>query len=441
VAAASPVDITQEIPLGDGGEIPLDGDLPPEVRSFWRRRRGLIIAVVVVLLAGAGGLTYWLTSGSSTPTGLVVTTTTVPVTTGTIQQTVASSGTIEPASQASLNFAVSGTVTAVNVKAGQTVTAGEVLATVNTTALSEDVSAAQAQLAAANARLASDETSNAATTQIDSDQAAVTSAESSLSNAQTALNDGALTSTIAGTVASVSLNVGQQVSGTGTGSGGTGSGGTGSTGTGTSSAQIVVVGTSSYIVNTTVDDTEIGQIVDGDQANIVPTGSTTTDYGTVASVSLIGTQSSNVTTFPVVINVTGDPSGLYAGSTASVSIIVKQLNNVTEVPTQAISYNSGGQATVTQVVNGSHVVKVVTVGAAASGETQITSGVKAGDKILEQSISFKGASGGAAGGGLFGGGGGVQSRFGGGGGFPGGAGFPGAGGGGGGGGGFTGGSG
>ena len=68
------------------------------------------------------------------------------MTTGTIQQTVASSGTIEPASQANLNFAVSGTVTAVDVKAGQTVTAGQVLATVDTTALSEDVSAAQAQL-------------------------------------------------------------------------------------------------------------------------------------------------------------------------------------------------------------------------------------------------------------------------------------------------------
>ncbi len=324
VPADSPVDVTQEIPTGDGGEIPLEGDLPPEVRSFWRRRRGWIIAVVVVLLAGAGGLIYWLTSSSSTPTGLVVSTTTVPVTTGTIQQTVASSGTIQPASQASLNFAVSGTVTQVNVKAGQAVTAGEVLATVNTTALTEDVSAAQAQVAAANARLASDEAASAATSQIDSDQAAVTSAESSLSNAQTSLNDAALTSTIAGTVASVDLNVGQQVTGTGSGSGGsggngTGSSGTGSTGsstsgsgtgsTGTSTAQIVVVGTDSYIVNATVDDTEIGQIADGDQVDIVPTGSTTTVYGTVASVSLIGSQSSNVTTFPVVIDVTGDPSG------------------------------------------------------------------------------------------------------------------------------------
>ena len=58
-----------------------------------------------------------------------------------------------------------------------------------------------------------------------------------------------------------------------------------------------------------------------------------------APISLIGSQSSNVTTFPVVIDVTGNPSGLYAGATAEdVSIIVKQLNNVTEVPTQAISY-------------------------------------------------------------------------------------------------------
>ena len=54
---------------------------------------------------------------------------------------------------------------------------------------------------------------------------------------------------------------------------------------------------------------------------------------------------------------------------------MKQLNDVTEVPTAAISYSSSGQATVTQVVNGSHVVKEVTVGAAANGETQITNGV------------------------------------------------------------------
>ena len=169
------------------------------------------------------------------------------------------------------------------------------------------------------------------------------------------------------------LTVGQQVSGTGSGSGGNSAA---NSGTGSSTTpQIEVIGTNSYIVNTTVDDTEIGQIQDGDQVTITPTGSATPVYGTVGSISLIGSQSSNVTTFPVVVDVTGSPAGLYAGATADVGIIVKQLNNVTEVPTQAISYDSSGQATVTQVLNGAHVVKDVTVGAAENGETQITSGI------------------------------------------------------------------
>ena len=159
-----------------------------------------------------------------------------------------------------------------------------------------------------------------------------------------------------------------------------------------------------------MDDTEIGQIQDGDQAVITPTGATTPVYGTVSSVSLIGSQTSNVTTFPAVIDVTGDPVGLYPGSSAAVSIIVKQLNNVVEVPTAAISYNSGGQAYVTQVVNGAHIQKDVTVGAAAAGETQIVSGVSAGDKVLEQVAIFHGG-GGAAGGGLFGGAGGRTRNF------------------------------
>ena len=131
-APENPVDLTEELPLDD------ENVLAEEPRSFWRRYRWPIVGVAVVLIAAAVGLTLWLTSGSSTAPGLTVTTVTVTAKTGTIQQTVASSGTLEPASQADENFAVSGTVTAVNVKAGQTVTAGQVLATVDTTALSEE---------------------------------------------------------------------------------------------------------------------------------------------------------------------------------------------------------------------------------------------------------------------------------------------------------------
>ena len=432
-APENPVDLTEELPLDD------ENVLAPERASRWRRYRWPIVGMAVIVIAAAVGLTLWLTSSSSTPVGLSVTTVTVPVTTGTIQQTVASSGTLEPASQANLNFAVPGTVDAVWVKAGQTVTAGEILASVGTTALSEDVNAAQAQLTAAEDRLASDEASGAAASQIDTDEASITSAESSLSTAQTNLNDASLTSTIAGTVASVDLTNGQQVTGSGTGGSGgdtgaaaadaSGDTGTGSTGT---TGQIVVIGTDSYIVNTTVDDTEIGEIADGDQVDLTDTGSASPVYGTVGSISLIGSQSSDITTFPVVINVTGNPTGLYAGSTVDAAIIVKQLNNVTEVPTEAISYGTNGQATVTEVVNGAHVVKDVTVGAAEAGETQITSGISSGAKVLERQITFHAPGGGT--GGLLGGTGGTRT-------FPGGAGGGGGFFGGGGGGGFTGGGG
>jgi multidrug efflux pump subunit AcrA (membrane-fusion protein) len=386
--------------------IPSDDDLFPSPKTGWRRRRVIVlIGAAVVLIGGATGLSLWLTSDSPVA-GLVVTTQVVSVTTGTIQQTVAASGTLEPANEANLNFAVSGTVTGVDVKAGQVVKTGQVLATVGTSALQASVDAAQAQLAAADSKLSSDQASGASATDIDSDDASVTSAESTLSTAETSLSDASLTSTIAGTVASVSLTVGQQVSGSG-GGGGSAASSSGSA----ASGQVVVIGTSSYIVNTTVDDTQIGQIAEGDQATITPTGATTADYGTVSSIGLIASTSSDVASFPVVITVTGDPSGLFAGSSADVSIIVKQLNDVTEVSTAAITYDNA-QAQVTQVLSGRHVTKSVTVGEAEAGETQITAGLAAGDKVLERVVTFKG-TGTGTGSGIFGGGG--TGRFGGGG--------------------------
>jgi multidrug efflux pump subunit AcrA (membrane-fusion protein) len=442
---------TEGMPPRGDEEIPLEleGDASaPDGRR--RRRKILLIGGAFIVVAGlATGLSLAFIGGS-TATGLVITSEVVKATTGTIKQTVATSGTLEPASEANMNFGVSGTVTAVDVEAGQTVTAGEVLATVGTTALQADVDAAQAELQAADARLSSDESAGGSATEIDSDEASVTSAESALTTAQTNLADASLTSSISGTVASVSLTAGQAVTGTGSGGGSNASSFSGASNAAASSSstsstgQVVVIGTDSYIVNTTVDDTEIGEVAVGDQATLTPTGATTVDYGTVASIGLIATQSSNVATFPVVIDVTGDPSGLYAGSTADVSIIVKQLNDVVEVPTAAISYTNG-QATVTEVKNGKHVTQPVTVGQSAAGttaavgglataaETQITSGVSAGDSIVERVVKFTGIPG-ATRGGLFGGTGTGRT-------FTGTGGFGGGGFGGGGGGGFTGGGG
>ncbi|HEY1832052.1 MAG TPA: biotin/lipoyl-binding protein [Acidimicrobiales bacterium] len=413
-------DPTSELRFDEEGEL-----LPDEVDPRRKKRRLTILAVAVVVLAGGGtGLGLWL-SGGTPASGIVIENQTVSATTGTIQQSVSASGTLEPANEANLNFAVSGTVTAVDVKAGQQVTSGQVLATVGTTALQEDVDAAQAQVTAADDKLSSDESSDAGASQVDSDEASVTSAESSLSTAQTNLTDASLTSTITGTVAAVALTVGQAVSGSGGGGGAGDDAAANDDSSSSSSGQITVIGTDSYIVNTTVDDTQIGLISDGDQVDVTPTGSTQI-FGTVASIGLIASDTSDVASFPVVVDVTGTQTGLYPGTEATLSIIYKQLSDVTEVPTAAITTNpTTSQSTVTEVVNGSDVTKDVTIGEAENGETQIVSGLKAGDKVIEKVVSFKGFGGTTGGGGIFGGTGGTGTRrtfTGGGGGFTGGGG-------------------
>ena len=362
----------------------------------WRfgRKQIVVATVAVVALAGTGiGISLGTTGSSTSP--LQITTQVVAVTSGTMQQTVSTSGTIEPSQQANLNFAVSGTITAVDVSTGQTVTTGQTLATVDQSALQAQLAAAEATLTAAQARLAGDQADGAAASQLDSDGASVTSAQTQVTSAETNLSDASLTSTISGTVASVDLSVGQQVSG-GSSSSGSGASGSGAAAAVSSSGQVVVIATNSYVVGSTVDDTQIGQVRVGDQAVITPTGSRASVYGTVSSLGLIATQSSNVATFPVQIAVTGTPGGLYAGATATVSIVVRQINGAVEVPTASISYSSGGQATVTVVENGGHVSQPVTTGVSASGETQITKGLGAGAKIMERVVKFNGAAVGGA---------------------------------------------
>lgn len=437
VGQEDPDDVTEEVPAVVGAEI-----ADPPRRS--KRRRNVIILVAVVVLAAGAGVGIWLGTSGSSGSGLVTTTETVTATTGTMKQTVSASGTVEPSSEADLNFGVSGKVTAVDVSVGQSVTAGQVLATVDSSALQASVDSAQATLTSAQAKLSTDESNGASTSQILSDQASVTSAQSSLTSAETDLADASLTSTIAGTVASVDLSVGQQVSGSGGGSsaaassssgsssdfgGSTASSSTDSAGSGSSSSssQVVVVSTDSYKVSATVDDTQVGQVKQGDQATIdlsssssssgaggffaallggssssksssssssSTSGSSTTYYGTVSSVGLVASSSTGVASFPVTVAVTGTPSGLYAGSSATLTITVKELSTVVEVPTGAISY-SGGKAQVTVVTGGNHVTRSVTTGQVSTGETQITSGLKAGDKVVEQVVTFQGASGSA----------------------------------------------
>jgi membrane fusion protein, macrolide-specific efflux system len=401
------------------------------------RRRVIITAAVVVVLAGAGIGAWAATRPAPAPAYRLTS-----VTTGTLRQTLSSTGTIQPAQQENLNFAVSGQVTAVSATVGEQVSAGQTLATVNSASLAASVAEAQATVSSDAARVSADGTSSASSAQLAADQAAATAAQNQLTSAQNALAEANLTSPIAGTVVAVNLTQGQQVSGA-SGSGSTGgSGGSGGSGAAggsgggagggaggggaasasssassssstSSTAQVVVISTGAYLVNAGVDDTEVGQVKAGDQAVITPDGATTPVYGTVSSVAMLASGSSSVPTYPVTISVTGTPAGLHAGASATVSIIVKQLSNVLVVPTAAIHY-TGGKPAVYEMSGGKQVSHSITTGMSSGAQTQVLTGLTEGTQVVIPGAPA--GAGGAGGAGARTGGRGGAGGFGGGGG-------------------------
>ncbi|MFC0544679.1 efflux RND transporter periplasmic adaptor subunit [Kutzneria chonburiensis] len=129
-----------------------------------RKRRGfrrsrVVIGIVVLVLLGGGAVAY---AATRTDDPSYRTTTAGPAK---VTSVLTGTGTVQPVSQATVSFPVSGQVAAVSVKQGDTVTSGQVLAQLNTTTLSGQVSSAQSTLANAQAKLAADQTSQTTSVQ------------------------------------------------------------------------------------------------------------------------------------------------------------------------------------------------------------------------------------------------------------------------------------
>ena len=143
------------------------------------RHRVLTIGGMALVVAAGGGYMYVHAGSAATQYR------TATVSLGTIQQTLSLTGNLSPISQSNVNFQVSGSVTAVNVSVGQTVIAGQVLATVDGTALQSALTQAQATLAAAQAKLSADQSSSATSTAA----ANLAATRTTLTSDQTAYND------------------------------------------------------------------------------------------------------------------------------------------------------------------------------------------------------------------------------------------------------------
>src|SRR5690349_15763795 len=320
---------------------------------LWRRPAILINAALAVLAVAGGLWAVQIVRGGSSAAAASSNTRTrmVPVTMGTVTQPVSASGSVASALTASANFGTAGTVTEIDVKVGDTVTKGQVLAKVDPTAAQAALDTAKANRTAAYAAQtrARDANSDAAT--LASASAQVTSAEEAVTTAQQAVDGTVLTAPIAGTVTAVNGAVGSSSgsgsngsssSGTGNSSGSGGNGGAGGNGnsggnanSGASSASssssssssgfIALADLSKMQINASFAEADATKLKVGQVTNITwsaLTGARAT--GKVATIAPTATTANNVNSYAVVVSLYALPTGVRIGQSTTAVVTIAE---------------------------------------------------------------------------------------------------------------------
>ncbi|MEV7178829.1 biotin/lipoyl-binding protein [Kitasatospora sp. NPDC093679] len=402
-----------------------------------RRRAVLVNSALGVALVGGAALAYTTVDSGTSSAASDTRVRTATVAKGTVLATVSGSGTLSSPSDTGQDFVTGGRLTSVKVAVGDTVTKGQVLATVDTTAAQQDVDAAESALATAKANLtkakagetvttttggsggssagttggrggstAQQTPTTTTTTKVDAAQVAqaqqqVDSAETALTNAEAALDGTTLKATADGTVASVAGKVGDSVSGTGAGgSSGSGASGTGSksggsgTGTGSGSTSssstiptgfVVLTNPSGMQVTANFSELDSLKLKKGESATVTLNAQSDTKLNaTVLSVSSLPSSSGGsggAVQYGAVLQITSDTAKLRTGLSATISVTVGEADNALSVPTAALA-GTGSSRTATLVHEDGSTERVsVTVGIEGDTTVQVVEGLAEGDKV------------------------------------------------------------
>ncbi|WP_329134366.1 HlyD family efflux transporter periplasmic adaptor subunit [Streptomyces sp. NBC_01476] len=430
-----------------------------------RRRAALINSVLgVVVLAGAGGAYAAVHddgSGSSAGSGSARVAT---VSRATVLATVSGSGSLSSPSDAGVDFTTGGTLTEVDVKPGDTVKKGQVLAKVDPTDANETLQQDQASLTAAEANLTKVEagelpasTGNSGSSgssgrdaaeptptptptvdpaQLASAQAQLTQAQNAVDAAQRAVDGCVLKAPVSGTVASVASAKGDTVSGT-NGNGSSAGGSSGSSGSGTSASSGSGASSSStpsgFIVLTNPSGMQVKADFSEADALKIKAGQTATvtlnaEAGTVLDAKVLsisslpvssgssssggGSSSGSAVQYAATLTITSDTANLRTGLSASIQVTTGQAADALSVPTAAVSGTGANRTVLVVNQDGSTTRTNVTVGVEGDTTDQITGGLTEGQRVQIPQVASAG-NGGFPSGSFPGGVGGGTSRLGG----------------------------
>lgn len=229
-----------------------------------------------------------------------------------------------------------------------------------------------------------------------------TSAQIAVQTAQNNLAACTLKAPTEGTVTAISAVVGGNAGSSSGNSGNSGNSGTSSSGAG-SSASSSSTSSSASSGLLTISDTKALQVVAnfaeanvsslkvGEPATftfpaVTAAAGSPAVTGKIASIAETATTTNNVVSYPVTISISNPPAALRLGQSANISVTTSQASDALAVPSLAITAQ-GSRQSVKVMANGVQSTVIVTTGITDNGETQILSGLTAGQEVVLPAIS------------------------------------------------------
>ena len=259
-------------------------------------------------------------------------------------------------------------------------------------------------------------------------RASVLQAQAALASAQRTLGQTTLRAPVAAVVASVGGSVGDNVSGGGistTAGSASAASSSGSGSGGSSSSFVSLIGLTGMQVTAAFSESDAAKIQVGQPATVTVSALPSEELAAhVIEINPTGTTSSGVVQYTVTLALDRTEPKLKPGMSANAAITVAERDNVLNVPSAAVT-GSGSSARVTVDVNGVQTVTPIVAGLQGDTNTEIVSGVRAGQLVVTSTGAalFSAGTGTTStptrglgalfGGGGFGGGGGGRVRGGG----------------------------
>lgn len=321
----------------------------------------------------------------------------------TLQNSVTATGTIEAVTSVTVGTQVSGIVNKLYVDYNSQVKKGQVIAELDKTNLLSELNTAKANLASAQSSLnyqaanmeryktlykkglvSADEYENALLTYRQAKEQ-VASSKENVQRAQTNLGYATITSPIDGTVISKSVEEGQTVAAS----------------FNTPELFTIAKDLTNMQVVANVDEADIGGVKEGDRVTFtVDAYPDDTFEGTVKQVRLEATTTNNVVTYEVVISAPNADLKLKPGLTANVTIYTQERSGVLAVANKALRFtptketvgkdmkivDCKGKNKVWTLNGNTLTAHPVTIGQTDGINTEITKGLKQGDKIVTEIV-------------------------------------------------------